>query len=173
MAQLAIRRIKTDGKGRNVDTALKGSRPLPNFQPLSSVINPDFVDVITEQKIDFVEILLIADFLIHFDLVDMRKLTEDEEYSNAEYQHVTFDLIHKLLIGDSIAAASIFSKLLPDNLPDRKYCGLTVYVSLKLKECAWPALVQWDLLKNPIDRLVRFQEMIAIIIEMEENRTKV
>ena len=90
-----------------------------------------------------------------------------------EYQNVTFDLIHKLLLGDSIAAASVFSKLLPDNLPDRKYCGITVYVSLKLKPCAWPALVQWDLLQNPSDRLKRFQEMISIILEMEENRIKV
>ena len=94
-----------------------------------------------------------------------------------EYQNVTFDFIHKLLLGDSIAAASVISKMFPDTsfLPQkyRRYRGITVYVSIKLKPCACPALVQWDLLKNPSDRLQRFQEMIRIILEIEENRLEV
>ena len=94
-----------------------------------------------------------------------------------EYQNVTFDLIHKLLLGDSIAAASVISKLFPHigDLPvkNRRYCELIVYVSLKLKPCAYPVLHQWDLLKSPSDRLTRLQEMISIILEKEENQIKV
>jgi len=78
-----MRRLKPDTKGRNLDKSLKGSRPLPTYQPLSRVINPEFITFLSDNKIEFVDILLLADFLIHFELVNMRTLAEGEEYSNA------------------------------------------------------------------------------------------
>jgi len=68
---------------RQIEVPEQPRRPLPTYQPLSRVINPEFITFLSENKIDFGEILLIADFLSHFELVNMRKLAEGEEYSNA------------------------------------------------------------------------------------------
>ena len=112
LAQLSIRRLRPDGKGRHSDSSLKGCRPLPTFEPLSSVINPGFVTFAREQEIDFVQILLLADFLIHFELVSMRKLAEGDEYSNAEYQNEAFQQIHSLLQGRSQRKCKLWKILL-------------------------------------------------------------
>ena len=86
-----------------------------------------------------------------------------------------FRLVHSLLSGDSLAAASVFSRLLPENLPDKKFRGLPINVTLSklLKPCAWTALIQWDLLQTPTQRFHRLKEIIEIIMEMDENRIKV
>ena len=102
-------------------------------------------------------------------------ILKGDEYSNHELMVSVFRLVHSLLAGDSLAAASVFSRLLPDNLPDKKFCGLPINVTLSklLKPCAWTALIQWDLLKTPTQRFHRLEEIIEIIMEMDENRTKV
>jgi hypothetical protein len=64
---------------------------------------------------------------------------------------------------------------MPENLPvaHRKYCGIHINASYNLKPCAWPALVQWDTLETPMERLTKFKDITDIILEMESNRPKV
>jgi hypothetical protein len=104
-AQLAIRKLKPENRGLKPDHTLKGQRPLPTFRPLSATFTPEILDFIKKYEIDFCEIIEMADFMIHFQLIRMRKLGESDEYSNAEFQSNIFDFVQKFLSGDSAIAA--------------------------------------------------------------------
>ena len=83
LAQQSIRRLRPETKGKTEESCLKGCRPLPKFQSLSSVVEEDFINFLKKEEIRFIDALVITDFLLHFELVSFeRKLVEGKIFNH-------------------------------------------------------------------------------------------
>lgn len=155
LAEFSIRRLGNKSK-LTQDSKLKGMRPLPKFDNLSECVDNDLIEFIKKEEIEFIDILYLTDYFIFAGLVKMRPIAEGEIYSNAEYQHSTFETIQKLLRGDITTASYVWSTYLSvTNTKNRlRYKALTVD-KRHLKKCGWLAIADWDELKTPKDRLER------------------
>lgn len=178
---------KLTQSSRGMKFRLKGMRPLPNLSPIQTVFDEEFTNLINSTDLNPSLILILCDFVLQFDLSDIRDrlhgLSEDK-MTGYHYHKYVSKFVVDLLNGEEDASNLFWTELFlehiykkpSDNLqkPRKKsYNGFQLgsHVITKLPQPCLPYLAGWNDCHTPRERSDLIFEVIESCLDytgMEE-----